>query len=239
MRRDPVYKRVLLKLSGESLAGAAKSGISPEIISYFVQEVKKVYALGVEIGIVIGGGNIFRGLSKAAEKMDRVSADHMGMLATVINSLALKDALLSSGIPAQVLTAVKMDEFAKHYVRDDALAHIQSHNIVILAAGTGNPFFTTDTAAVLRAVELNADVVLKGTRVDGVYSADPEEDATAVRYETLTYMDVVSKGLKVMDSTAITLAMDNDLPVIVFNFDKADNFKNVILGESIGTKVQR
>jgi len=235
----PVYKRVLLKLSGESLAGTAKSGISPEIISYFVQEVKKVYAIGVEIGIVIGGGNIFRGLSKAAVHMDRVTADHMGMLATVINALALKDALSSAKISAKVLTAIKLAEFADHYVRHNAIDHLIQKDVIILAGGTGNPFFTTDTAAVLRAVELKADVVLKGTRVDGVYSADPEKDKNAIRYDKLTYLDVVNQGLKVMDTTAITLAMENNLPIVVFNFDEMDNFKRVILGESIGTKVQR
>lgn len=234
----PVYRRILLKLSGESLAGEAKNGISPAILQHFVSEVKKTHELGVQIAIVIGGGNIFRGLSSSAKKMDRVTADHMGMLATVINALALQDALLRKSIPAQVMTAVRMAEFAEHYVRHRAMEQLNRNVVLLLGGGTGNPFFSTDTAAVLRAIELNADVVLKGTRVDGVYNADPEQVKDAVKYDNLQYLEVVKQGLKVMDATAITLAMENHLPIVVFNFDRIDNLQKIVLGKSIGTKVQ-
>jgi len=235
---SPVYKRLLLKLSGESLAGEAKAGIDPEILRHFADEIKKIHDLGVEIGIVLGGGNIFRGLSAEAAHMDRISADHMGMLSTVINSLALHDMLQQNGMPATVMSSIKMDEFASHYIIREAVAALKRKEIVIIAGGTGNPFFTTDTAAVLRAVEINADVVLKGTRVDGVYNADPEKVEDAFKFDDLTYMEVVRKGLKVMDTTAITLAMDNHLPIVVFNFNKADNLKQIVYGKSVGTKVQ-
>lgn len=235
---SPVYKRLLLKLSGESLAGEAKVGIDPEILRHFAAEIKKIHDLGVEIGIVLGGGNIFRGLSAEAAHMDRISADHMGMLATVINSLALHDMLEQNGMRATVMSSIKMDEFASHYIIREAVAALKRKEIVIIAGGTGNPFFTTDTAAVLRAVEINADVVLKGTRVDGVYNADPEKVEDAFKFDDLTYMEVVKKGLKVMDTTAITLAMDNHLPIVVFNFNKADNLKQIVKGKSVGTKVQ-
>ena len=235
---SPVFKRLLLKLSGESLAGELKVGINPEILHHFAEEIKKVYDFGVEIGVVLGGGNIFRGLSAEAANMDRVAADHMGMLATVINSLALRDMLVQKGIPAEVMSAIKMDEFAGHYVIRKAIASLEERKVVIIAGGTGNPFFTTDTAAVLRAIEIQADVVLKGTRVDGVYNADPETVEDAFKFDDLSYMEVVKKGLKVMDTTAITLAMENSLPIIVFNFNQTDNLKNIILGESVGTKVQ-
>ncbi|MCD4691997.1 MAG: UMP kinase [Calditrichales bacterium] len=234
----PKYKRILLKVSGESLAGQQKNGICTHALQRFATEIKKVYDLGVEIGIVTGGGNIFRGLSDNAKQMDRVTADHMGMLATVINALALHDILKRNEIPSRVMTAVKMQEFAEPYVIEKAVRHLEKKRVVIFSAGTGNPFFTTDTAAVLRAVEIKSDIILKGTRVDGVYNADPEKVQDAFKFDALTYMDVVKKGLKIMDTTAITLSMDNELPIIVFNFDKTDNLKKIILGESIGTKVQ-
>ncbi|HID39789.1 MAG TPA: UMP kinase [Calditrichaeota bacterium] len=234
----PVYKRILLKLSGESLAGKEKYGIQPSILVHLANEIKKVTHMGVEVGIVIGGGNIFRGLSENARSMDRVTADHMGMMATVINGLAIQDALERHGIPSRVMTAVKMQEFAELFIRQRAIRHLEKKRVVIFVAGTGNPYFTTDTAAVLRAVEVKADIILKGTRVDGIYNADPEKFEDAFMFESLTYMDVVKKGLKVMDTTAITLSMDNKLPIIVFNFDKPDNLKKIILGETVGTKVQ-
>lgn len=234
----PRYKRILLKLSGESLAGENKSGIDAGILEAFSTEVQKIHELGVELGIVIGGGNIFRGISENAKTMDRVTADHMGMLATVINALALQDALERKGIFTRVMTAVDMQEFAEPFIRRKAIRHLEKGRVVIFGAGTGNPYFTTDTAAVLRAVEIKAEVILKGTRVDGVFDADPEKVKDAVKFENLGYLDIVNKGLKVMDTTAITLSMDNHLPIIVFNFDKPDNLKKVVLGEPIGTKVQ-
>lgn len=237
--KNPGFKRILLKLSGESLAGEGKVGISPEILEYFAAEVKKAYELGVQIGIVIGGGNIFRGLSSGAVHMDRTTADHMGMLATVINSLALKDILVRQGIPTFVLSAVRTDSVTDYYTIQEARKHLENNHIVIVAGGTGNPYFTTDTAAVLRAIEIQADVILKGTRVDGVYNADPEKVEDAFKFDELTYMEVVKKGLKVMDTTAITLSMENNLPIIVFNFDKAENLYKIVNGESIGTIVRR
>ena len=233
-----VYKRILLKLSGESLAGENGQGVSQQIIEYFASEIKKVYDLGVELAIVIGGGNFFRGISNAAKDMNRVTADQMGMLATMINSLALMDILKRSGVKAQTFSAISMPKVADVFDHIKVTECLQSGQVAILGGGTGNPFFTTDTAAVLRAVEIDADVILKGTRVDGVYSADPEKVPDAIKYNSLNYMQVVEQNLKVMDITAITLAMDNKLPIIVFNFDKTDNLKKVVLGESIGTKVQ-
>ncbi len=234
----PVYQRILLKLSGESLSGKEKVGIAPQALDYFAQEIKKIHDLGVEVGVVLGGGNIFRGLSKQAERMDRVTADHMGMLATVINSLALKTALEVEDVPCRVMTAMSMNEIAEHYVSRQADRFLKEKKVVIMGGGTGNPFFTTDTAAVLRAVETRADVILKGTRVDGVYNADPEKVEDAFKFDTVSYLEVVKRGLKVMDVTAITMAMDNNLPIIVFNFGKTDNLMNIVLGQPIGTKVQ-
>jgi len=234
-----LYKRVLLKLSGESLAGKNKTGIDPDIMDHFVEEVKKPVLEGLQLGIVIGGGNIFRGLSRNAARMDRVTADHMGMLATVINSLALKDAFINAGIPAIVMSAINIQEFAEPFSKTHAIEHLKKGRIVIFGAGTGNPYFTTDTAAVLRAIEIEADAVLKGTRVDGVYSADPEKDNTAKKFDKLSYMEVVKLGLKVMDTTAITLSMDNGLPIVVFDFNTKNNLFRLIKGEKIGTKVQR
>jgi len=232
------YKRILLKLSGESLAGENSVGIDSFILTRFAKEVKKVYDLNVQIGIVIGGGNIFRGLSDQAKEMDRVQADYMGMLATVINSLALQDVLEKNGIETRVMTAIEIREVAEPFIRRRAIRHLEKGRVVIFAGGTGNPYFTTDTAAVLRAVEIEADTIIKGTRVDGVYDADPEKVKDAKLFDEISYIDVVKKGLKVMDSTAITLSMDNKLPIIVFNFDKEDNLVKLIKGESIGTKVQ-
>jgi len=234
----PVYKRILLKLSGESLAGTAKVGIDAHVLRHFAAEIKEVYDLGVQVGIVLGGGNIFRGLSAEAVHMERVTADHMGMLATILNSLALRDILVQQGIPARVMSAVKMDEFAEYYICRNAISCLNKPEAVIMAGGTGNPFFTTDTAAVLRGIEIHADVVLKGTRVDGVYNADPEKVEDAFKFDRLSYLEVVKKNLKVMDTTAITLAMENNLPIIVFNFNVTHNLKRVVLGETIGTKVQ-
>ena len=235
---SPAYNRILLKLSGESLTGKNDFGIESSVLYRFAKEIKKVYDLKVQIGIVIGGGNIFRGLSQQAKKMDRVQADYMGMLATVINSLALQDALEKSGIETRVMTAIEIRDVAEPFIRRRALRHLEKGRVVIFAGGTGNPYFTTDTAAVLRAVEIEADVIIKGTRVDGVFDADPEKVRNAKLFNKISYIEVVNKGLKVMDSTAITLSMDNKLPIIIFNFDKEDNLMKLIHGESIGTKVQ-
>ncbi|KAA3613263.1 MAG: UMP kinase [Calditrichaeota bacterium] len=236
--QDLKYKRILLKLSGESLAGSNQSGIDPETLKQFVLEVKQVVDLGLQVGVVIGGGNIFRGLSKNAKSMDRVTADQMGMLATIINSLALKDAFIKAGLSAHVMTASQMIDFAEPFVKSVALTHLSNGHVVIFGGGTGNPYFTTDTAAVLKAVEIEADVILKGTRVDGVYDSDPEQNKNAVKFDNLDYIEVVNRKLKVMDSTAITLSMDNALPIIVFNFNKKNNLMRVVCGENIGTKVQ-
>jgi uridylate kinase len=238
MAQQPVFDRILLKLSGESLTGDNGFGIDAHVLNKFAQEVAKAYHLGVEIGIVIGGGNIFRGLSEKAREMDRVQADYMGMLATVINSLALQDALEQLEIKTRVMTAIAMHEVAEPFIRRRAIRHLEKKRLVIFAGGTGNPYFTTDTAAVLRAVEIEADVIIKGTRVDGVYDADPEKVKTAFKFDQISYMEVVKRGLKVMDTTAITLSMDNKLPIIVFNSMKENNLKRLLLGESIGTKVQ-
>ncbi|MCK6620158.1 MAG: UMP kinase [Calditrichaceae bacterium] len=238
MNDRPAYKRILLKLSGESLAGQEKYGISLETLRRFASDIKKVVECGVEVGLVVGGGNIFRGISEAAREMDRVSADYMGMLATVLNALALQNALENIGVFTRVQTAIPMNQVAEPFIRRRAIRHLEKGRVVIFAAGTGNPYFTTDTAAVLRAIEIEAEVILKGTRVDGVYTADPEKDPTAVKFDELSYMKVVKDGLRVMDTTAITLSMDNKLPIIVFNMEEEENLKRVVLGEPIGTKVR-
>ena len=235
---SPAYKRILLKLSGESLTGENEFGIDALVLNRFAAEVEKVHKLGVQIGIVIGGGNIFRGLSEKAKEMDRVQADYMGMLATIINSLALQDALEKKNLQTRVMTAIEMHEVAEPFIRRRAIRHLEKGRIVIFAGGTGNPYFTTDTAAVLRAVEIEADVIVKGTRVDGVYDQDPEKVKDAFKFDEITYMEVVRRGLKVMDTTAITLSMDNRMPIIVFNFNKENNLKRLAMGESVGTKVQ-
>ncbi|RMD91638.1 MAG: UMP kinase [Calditrichaeota bacterium] len=231
------FKRILLKLSGEALMGQQGLGIDPEMVDNIAQEIKEVHELGVEIGLVIGGGNIFRGLSASARGMDRVSADYMGMLATVINAMALQDFLERYGVYTRVLSAIKMEELAEPFIRRRAIRHLEKGRVVIFAAGTGNPFFTTDTAAALRAAEIEADVILKGTKVDGVYDADPNVYPEAKKFDELTYLEVVKRRLKVMDSTAVTLCMENRLPIIVFNLTKRGYLKRVILGESIGTKI--
>jgi len=238
MSAKPVFQRILLKLSGESLAGTAGFGINAEVLCQYAGEIKSAVELGVQVGVVVGGGNIFRGISDAAKEMDRVSADYMGMLATVINAMAMQNALENMGMYTRVQTAIPMEQVAEPFIRRRAIRHLEKGRIVIFAAGTGNPYFTTDTAAVLRAIEIEAEVILKGTRVDGVYSADPEKFPDAKFFSELNYMQVVQDGLRVMDPTAITLSMDNQLPIIVFNMGQAGNLKKVILGEPIGTKVR-
>lgn len=233
------YKRVLLKLSGEALAGEKSFGITTEIISRIANEVKVVTELGVEIAIVLGGGNIFRGIAGTAQGMDRATSDYMGMLATVINSLALQDALEKIGIHSRVMSAIEMHQLCEPYIRRRAVRHLEKKRVVIFAAGTGNPYFTTDTAASLRAMEVNADIIMKATKVDGVYSADPMVDRNATLYKEVSYIEVLQKNLKVMDSTSISLCMDHNLPILVFNLNTPDNFKRVILGEAIGTVVRR
>jgi uridylate kinase len=233
------YKRVLLKLSGEALAGDKDSGICTDTLIKIAQEVKDVCDLGVEIALVIGGGNIFRGIAGTAVGMDRTSSDHMGMLATVINSLALQDRLEKCGVYTRVMSAIEMHQLAEPYIRRRAVRHLEKNRVVIFAAGTGNPYFTTDTAASLRAMEIGADVIMKATRVDGVYSDDPEKNPNAKFYKTLDYLDVLKNNLKVMDSTAISLCMDNGLPILVFNLTKSGNLRRVIMGEDIGTFVRR
>lgn len=231
------YKRILFKISGEILAGERDAGLNGDRLNEIAGEIKSVHDLGVEIGLVVGGGNIFRGLSRAASGMDRVNADNMGMLATVINALAMQDCLEQHGLFTRVMSAIKMEEIAEPYIRRRAVRHLEKGRIVLMAAGTGNPYFTTDTAAALRAVEIGADAVLKGTKVDGVYSGDPLKDPKAELFTRLNYMDVISKGLRVMDSTAISLCMENKLSIVVFNLNKRGNFRRLIMGEPIGTVV--
>ncbi|MGZ3514512.1 MAG: UMP kinase [Thermodesulfobacteriota bacterium] len=234
----PRYKRILLKLSGEVLTGEGSYGIDPAVIRSIAREVKEVKKLGVEIAIVIGGGNIFRGIAASARGMDRASADYMGMLATVMNGVALQDSLEKLHVQTRVQTAIEMREVAEPYIRRRAIRHLEKGRVVIFAGGTGNPYFTTDTAASLRAMEIGADVILKATKVDGVYDADPMLHKGAHKYDELTYLDVLKKRLKVMDATAISLSMDNKVPIIVFNLKKKGNVKRVLLGEKVGTKVK-
>lgn len=233
----PRYKRVLLKLSGEALMGDQSFGISPDMLAYVAAEVQAVQALGVEIAIVVGGGNIFRGVKATSFGMERTSADHMGMLATVMNSLALQDALEKIGLQTRVQTAISMHEVAEPYILRRAMRHLEKGRIVIFAAGTGNPYFTTDTAAVLRAQEVHAEILLKATKVNGLYDADPVQHADAAFIESTTYMKVLEKQLKVMDMTAISLAMDNNLPLAVFNLKESNNIRRVICGERVGTLI--
>jgi uridylate kinase len=232
-----IYKRVLLKLSGEALMGQQGLGIDPDVVENVAVEVKEVQSLGVEVGIVIGGGNIFRGLSASARGMDRVSADYMGMLATVINAMALQDYLERHGVYTRVLTAIKMEEVAEPFIRRRALRHLEKGRVVIFAAGTGNPYFTTDTAAALRAIEIEADVIIKATKVDVVYDSDPVTNPGATKFDQLTYLDVVKQRLQVMDTTAVTLCMDNNLPILVCNLTRNGSLKQVVRGEPIGTKI--
>jgi uridylate kinase len=232
------YTKVLLKLSGESLAGEQGYGINPQIISTIAREIREVVDQGVQLALVIGGGNIFRGLAASSKGMDRASADYMGMLATMINSLAMQDALENVGVATRVQSAIAMQEVAEPYIRRRAIRHLEKGRVVIFGAGTGNPYFTTDTAASLRAMEIGAQVILKGTKVDGVYSADPKKDPDAVKLPKLTYIDVLKRGLQVMDATATSLCMDNDLPIIIFDLTTEGNIKKVINGDEIGTIVQ-
>ncbi len=234
----PAYKRVLLKLSGEALRLNRELEIDPAVVQRIAREIKEIQALGVQIGIVIGGGNIFRGLSASARGMDRVAADHMGMLATVINSIALQDFLEKEGVPSRVMSAIRLEAMAEPYIRRRAMAHLEKGYVVIFAAGTGNPYFTTDTAAALRAIEISAQALLKGTKVDGIYSADPIKEPSAKRYAAITYTEVIDQQLGVMDATAITFCRENRIPIIVFKLLEPGNMKRVILGETVGSIVQ-
>lgn len=231
------FSRVLLKLSGEALMGDKSFGIDQKIVEYIAKELKGISKMGVQVAIVIGGGNIFRGLEASAEGMERTSADYMGMLATVLNSLALQNALEVSGMPTRVQSAIEMQELAEPYIRRRAVRHLEKGRFVIFAAGTGNPYFTTDTAAALRAVEIGSDIILKATKVDGIYSSDPVKNPDAKKYKNISYMDVLKQGLKVMDSTATSLCMDNNLPIMVFSLMKKGNIKRVFEGKKIGTIV--
>jgi uridylate kinase len=232
------YRRILLKISGEALAGDQEFGISADVVRFVADEVREVQRLGVQIGMVIGGGNIFRGVVASAQGMDRSSADYMGMLATVMNGLALQEALEKLGVDTRVQTAIEMREVAEPFIRRRALRHIEKGRVVIFVGGTGNPYFTTDTAAALRAMEINADVVFKATKVDGVYTADPKTDPTAQKFEELSYIEVLSRRLKVMDSTAISLCMDNRFPIVVFNLQEKGRLRRLVLGERVGTLVR-
>lgn len=233
----PFYKRVLLKLSGEALMGDQEFGISSEVIASYARQIKDIADLGVEVSVVIGGGNIFRGISGATQGVDRVTGDHMGMLATVINSLALQNSIEKLGVQTRVLTAIEMPKIAEPFIKRRAQRHLEKGRVVIFGAGTGNPYFTTDTAAALRAIEMNTEVVLKATKVDGIYDKDPVKYDDAVKYETVTYTEVLNKNLKVMDATAISLCRENKLPIIVFDSLTEGNIKKVIMGEKIGTTV--
>ncbi|MBT3442756.1 MAG: UMP kinase [Flavobacteriaceae bacterium] len=233
-----MYKRILLKLSGEALLGERQYGIDPIRISQYAQEIKKVTSLGIEVAIVIGGGNIFRGVSAANNGMDRVQADYMGMLATVINGLALQSALEETEVQTRLQTAIKIEAVAEAYIKRKAVRHLEKKRVVIFGGGTGNPFFTTDSAAVLRAIEINADVILKGTRVNGIYDSDPEKNKNAIKFDSISFDNVLNKNLKVMDSTAFTLSKENNLPIIVFNMNKKGNLFKIISGEKIGSIVK-
>jgi uridylate kinase len=233
----PVYSRILLKLSGEALMGEQAFGIDPAVTAQLAREIAEIQNLGVQTGVVIGGGNLFRGLAASAKGMDRSTADHMGMLATVINSLALQDALERVGVSSRVLSAIEMRAVAEPFIRRRAVRHLEKGRVVIFAAGTGHPFFTTDTAAALRAMEMRAVVILKGTKVDGIYTADPMIDETAERYDTISYLQVLERGLQVMDATAISLCMDNKLPIVVYSLRIQGNLRRVVMGERVGTTV--
>lgn len=231
------YNRILLKLSGEALMGKRQYGIDPERLDDYAREIKKITEQGVQVAIVIGGGNIFRGVAGASRGMDRVQGDHMGMLATVINGLALQSALEDNEVPTRLQSAIKMNEVAEPFIRRKAIRHLEKGRVVIFGGGTGNPYFTTDSAAVLRAIEIQADVILKGTRVDGIYTSDPEKDSAATKFDYISFDDVIKKGLKVMDTTAFTLSQENELPIIVFDMNTRGNLYKVVSGENIGTKV--
>jgi uridylate kinase len=231
------YKRILLKLSGESLMGDQEYGINGDRLKEYAEEIRQVVAKNIELAIVIGGGNIFRGLKGASEGMDRTQADHMGMLATVINGLALQSALEVAGVKTRLMSAIEMDQVAEPFIRRRAARHLEKGRVVIFGGGTGNPYFTTDTAATLRAIEVDADVILKGTRVDGIYSSDPEKDATATKYDSISFKEVYEKGLNVMDMTAFTLSKENNLPIIVFDMNKPGNLQDLVDGKKVGTLV--
>ncbi len=231
------YKRILLKLSGEALMGEKQYGIDSRRLSEYAEEIKEVVDKGIQVAIVIGGGNIFRGLAGAATGMDRVQGDHMGMLATVINGLALQSALEMQNVQTRLQSAIKINEVAEPFIRRRAMRHLEKGRVVIFGGGTGNPYFTTDSAAVLRAIEIEADVILKGTRVDGIYTADPEKDKDATKFDTISFQDVLTKGLKVMDTTAFTLSQENELPIVVFDMNKRGNLLKIVAGETIGTTV--
>jgi uridylate kinase len=233
----PRYKRILLKLSGESLMGEDNFGMDPKVISQYAQDIKEITDLGVQVAVVIGGGNIYRGMNEAETGIERAHGDYMGMLATVINGMALQASLEKIGVYTRLQSAIKMEQIAEPYIRRRAIRHLEKGRVVIFGAGTGNPYFTTDTAGSLRAIEINADVILKGTRVDGIYTADPEKDPKATKYKTISFQECLSKNLRVMDMTAFTLCMENKLPIIVFDMNKPDNLKKVVAGEEVGTIV--
>ncbi len=235
---QPIYKRILLKLSGESLVGDNGFGIDPSMINRYAKEIKSVVDLGVEVAIVIGGGNIYRGMNESETGIERAHGDYMGMLATVINGMAIQAMLEKQGMYTRLLTAIKMEQVAEPYIRRRAIRHLEKNRIVIFGGGTGNPYFTTDTAASLRAVEIGADVIIKGTRVNGIYTADPEKDPTATKYDTISYKECIEKNLKIMDMTAFTLCMENNLPIIVFDINQEGNLKKLVTGEQIGTLVK-
>jgi len=235
---QPAYKRILLKLSGESLMGDNSFGLNPEMIEQFAREIKTITDLGVEVAVVIGGGNIYRGMNEKDTGIERAHGDYMGMLATVINGMAMQAMLEKVGVYTRLQSAIKMEQIAEPYIRRRAIRHLEKGRVVIFGAGTGNPYFTTDTAGSLRAIEIQADVILKGTRVDGIYTADPEKDKNAVKYETITFQECITKNLRVMDMTAFTLCMENKLPIIVFDMNTLGNLRKVILGEKVGTLVR-
>ncbi len=237
MAQAPKYKRVLLKLSGEALMGTHSYGIDPEVVARISREIKQAIEIGSEVTVVVGGGNIFRGLTGAAQGMDRATADYMGMLATVMNALALQNGLETAGVDTRVLSAIPMASVSEPYIRRRAIRHLEKGRVVIFAAGTGNPFFTTDTAAALRAAEMNCDALIKGTQVDGVYDSDPKTNSNAKRYDTVTYMDVLSKDLKVMDASAVSLSRENDIPILVFSIHEENEFGRVLLGKGTCTTV--
>ena len=234
----PKYKRILLKLSGEALMGNKNFGLDSEILSQYAKDIKRITSLGVQVAIVIGGGNIYRGMNEAETGIERAHGDYMGMLATVINGMALQSALEKENVYTRLQTAIKMEQIAEPYIRRRAIRHLEKGRVVIFGAGTGNPYFTTDTAGSLRAIEIKADVIMKGTRVDGIYTADPEKDPTATKYDNMTYQDCISNNLKIMDMTAFTLCMENELPIIVFDMNKIGNLQKVVEGLNVGTLVK-
>jgi uridylate kinase len=234
----PKYKRILLKLSGESLVGESSFGLDPNVLSHYAKEIKKLIDIGVEVALVIGGGNIYRGMNEAETGIERAQGDYMGMLATVINGMAIQSALEKEGVFTRLLSAIKMEQVAEPYIRRRAIRHLEKGRVVIFGAGTGNPYFTTDTAGSLRAIEIKADVILKGTRVDGIYSADPEKDPTATKFNVISFQECISKHLRVMDMTAFTLCMENNLPIIVFDMNKPNNLLSVVCGAKVGTLVR-